>query len=386
MKRLELTCVAPIFPTPWFPESGVFLKNLADVMGDQDTTLQVIAPLSLGMQMRERSRGGAVKTVISQNYAVVRPQYLALPLRWCAENGFARRLNLMLFRRCVERGLLICPLPVRVVYGHFWVGGYAVQRWCKSRSIPFFVELQESGLRGLFDGRSEARAGRVFCDSEGIVCVSRENERFLGDIELPARVKVKYLPNGFDARRFFPMDRTECRRRLGLPLSGRIVVFAGHFIERKGPLRVVAALSRLKDAKGVFLGRGPQWPAGDRVLHAGPVLNSELPIWLSAGDLFVLPSLEEGLANVIVEAMACGLPLVVSDRLFNRDFLSENDAVFVDPESVSAISCGLASVLGSESRRAALAKAALSKSIAFCLQKRAAEIKAFVLDQIQRTL
>jgi glycosyltransferase involved in cell wall biosynthesis len=161
-----------------------------------------------------------------------------------------------------------------------------------------------------------------------------------------------------------------------------IAVFVGHFIDRKGPLRVLDALARVDGAKGVFLGRGPQVPSGPTVLHAGPVLNLELPAWLSASDVFVLPSLAEGLANVTVEAMACGLPLVVSDRPFNRDFLTENEAVFVDPESVSSVADGLRAVLECERRRRELGAAALSRSRAFSLQERVGGIRDFVFGTV----
>jgi glycosyltransferase involved in cell wall biosynthesis len=139
-------------------------------------------------------------------------------------------------------------------------------------------------------------------------------------------------------------------------------------------------LDKLNDVKGVFLGRGPQWPSGRNVLHAGPVLSADLPTWLSAADVFVLPSLAEGLANVTVEAMACGLPLVVSDRRFNRDFLTDHEAVFVDPESVQSIADGLASMFHCERRKQALGTGALARSVDFRLQDRARRIKDFVCE------
>jgi glycosyltransferase involved in cell wall biosynthesis len=380
MKPPAITCVAPIFPTPWFPESGAFLKNIADVMCDEGIDVQVVAPLSVGRRIRECAGRDVRKAALTLNYSVVRPRFIELPLRVLGSNALARRINQRLFRQAVERGLAACPRPVTLVYGHFWIGAYAARKWCKARKVPYVVELQESGIRGFLDPAGAARELRVFLDSEGVLCVSKDNERFLVETGVASTKRVRYLPNGFDERRFTPLNRAECRRRLGLPANAKIAAFAGHFIERKGPLRVLSALEQLGEATGVFLGRGPQCPRGTRVLHAGPVLNSDLPAWLSAADVFVLPSLAEGLANVTVEAMACGLPLVVSDRPFNRDFLTEKEAVFVDPESVQSIADGLASVLGSEHRRTALGASALAQSAAFSLQKRVRGIKSFVFE------
>ena len=378
MTRPAITCVAPFFPTPSFPESGVFLHNLADVMSDEGLDVQVVAPLSLGRQLKGRHQKGRVVTL--PDARVVRPRFVELPLRLIGFNRATRRINERLLQRAVERGLDACPDPVTRVYAHFWVGGYAVRRWCRARRIPYFVELQESGIRDFLNPAGDPRELDVLLDSAGVVSVSRDNVRFLEETGVAGRTPVRYLPNGFDRRRFMPLDRTECRRRLRLPEEGVIVAFVGHFIDRKGPLRVLEALERVDGVKGVFLGRGPETPSGPRALHAGPVLNSDLPAWLSAADIFVLPSLAEGLANVTVEAMACGLPLVVSDRPFNRDFLTEKEAVFVDPQSVSSIAAGIGTLVASERQRRELGAAALARSSAFSLQERVRGIREFVFS------
>src|SRR5690606_16475453 len=106
-----------------------------------------------------------------------------------------------------------------------------------------------------------------------------------------------------------PMDKQQCRRKLKLPESAFIVVFVGHFVDRKGPLRVLEAINKVGgDVKGLFLGRGIQKPIGSAVLHAAPVPNEELPYWLNAADVMMLPTLAEGSCNAINEAMACRLP------------------------------------------------------------------------------
>jgi glycosyltransferase involved in cell wall biosynthesis len=346
-------------------------------MSDEGLDVQVVAPLSLGRRLRgSRLKDQSAEAV--ERVRIIRPAFAAVPQSIFGLNRGTRHLNEWLLRHAVERGLAACPAPVTHVFAHFWTAGYAVRRWCRARGIPYFVELQESGIRGFLNPAGEPRELQVLLDAAGIVSVSRDNVRFLEETGVAVRTPVRYLPNGFDPRRFTPLDRQECRRRLGLPAEGAVVAFVGHFIDRKGPLRVLEALAMVEGARGVFIGRGPQVPAGPRVLHADPVLHSELPVWLSASDVFVLPSLAEGLANVTVEAMACGLPLVVSDRPFNRDFLTENEAVFVDPESALSIAEGLRAVLESKSRRQALGAAALARSRAFSLQERVRGIRDFV--------
>jgi glycosyltransferase involved in cell wall biosynthesis len=381
MRRSTITCVAPIFPTPWIPESGVFLKNLADVMSNEGLEVQVVAPMSVGKRVREGLGRPVSETTRATSYDVVRPRFVEVPQRLLGSNRVTRHVNERLFRGAVERGLASCPRPVTCVYAHFWLGGYAVRRWCLSRGVPYFVELQESGIRGFLDPAGDPQELQVLTGAAGVVSVSKDNVRFLEETGVTLKTRVRYLPNGFDRRTFIPHDQAESRRQLGLPERGSLVVFAGHFIDRKGPLRVLGALERLDGVKGLFLGRGPQWPSGSCVLHAGPVANADLPVWFSAADVFVLPSLAEGLANVTVEAMACGLPLVVSDRPFNRDFLAEDDALFVDPESVQSIADALLVVLRDDRRRRELGAAALARSRALSLQERVHGIRDFVFGE-----
>jgi len=93
------------------------------------------------------------------------------------------------------------------------------------------------------------------------------------------------------------------------------------------------------------------------VLHVGPVSHDAVADWLAAADVFVLPSLAEGMSNSILEALACHVPVVVSDRSFNHEFLSPSAAEFVDPNDPLDIARGLRTVLESPERRAEMSRA-----------------------------
>ncbi|MCA9506602.1 MAG: glycosyltransferase family 4 protein, partial [Myxococcales bacterium] len=185
----------------------------------------------------------------------------------------------------------------------------------------------------------------------------------------PRRIRV--FPNGVDLERFEPMDRGRARAILGLPQDRPVVVFVGHFIERKGPLRVLEAIRAHPEAGAVFIGDGPQRPSGPQVLFAGSVAHDEIPTWLSAGDVFALPTLEEGSCNAVIEAMACGRAVITSDIPSIRDLTGPDAARLVDPHDVTALSEAIATLLAQESRRDELARRARDRSRLFSLETRA---------------
>ena len=137
------------------------------------------------------------------------------------------------------------------------------------------------------------------------------------------RTKLNTLRNGVDLQRFVPEDRTEARLRLGLPPDGRYLLSVGHLIERKGHHIAIEALSHLPGVTLLIAGDGPEKSAlkalaqglglADRVHWAGVVPQVDLKWWYSAADVLALCSNREGWANVLLEAMACGTPVIATD-------------------------------------------------------------------------
>jgi glycosyltransferase involved in cell wall biosynthesis len=108
------------------------------------------------------------------------------------------------------------------------------------------------------------------------------------------------------------------------------------------------------------------------------VPHEDVPVWLSAADLFVLPTLDEGCSNALLEALACGLPVVTSDRPFNRAVVDESVARLVEPRDPAAIGAAIAALVDRPEERAKLAGAALAHARAFSLERRAARIHALL--------
>ena len=157
------------------------------------------------------------------------------------------------------------------------------------------------------------------------------------------RCEINVFPNGIDTGLFEKFTKGEARKKLGIADEYFIVIFIGHFIERKGIGVLVDALNQLDDVYAIFIGEGPISPDYARTLHKGPVKHEDINIYLSASDVFVLPTKAEGCCNAILEAMASGIPVVSSDLPFNNDILDESCSIRVDVTSskqiASAINC-----------------------------------------------
>jgi glycosyltransferase involved in cell wall biosynthesis len=137
--------------------------------------------------------------------------------------------------------------------------------------------------------------------------------------------KYTVLPNGFDPSVFHPRDQTEVRTKLGLPTDATIIVTVGLVDEVKGQGDLVEAMTtvmeRIPRARLYIIGDGPQKrqladriersPCNNSITMVDGGLPSEtIAEWMSAADLFALPSLAEGSPTVLVENMACGRPAV----------------------------------------------------------------------------
>lgn len=131
---------------------------------------------------------------------------------------------------------------------------------------------------------------------------------------------VHVLRNGVDLELFRPLDREHARRGLGL--EAPVLLSVGSLIPQKGHDLVIRALAELPEATLLVVGEGPKGPAlgrlahrlglGERVRFLGAIDHHEMPEIYNAADLLLLVSQREGYANVLLEALACGTPVVAS--------------------------------------------------------------------------
>lgn len=147
--------------------------------------------------------------------------------------------------------------------------------------------------------------------------------------------KLRIMRNGVDLERFQPIEQAKARDRLSLPQNCRILLSVGNLIELKGHNIAIKALTKLNNNERlVLVGHGPERSAlqeladkhqlSERVLFAGQVPNEELACWYSAADALLLCSSREGWANVLLESMACGTPVIATNIPGTNEVIRNN--------------------------------------------------------------
>jgi glycosyltransferase involved in cell wall biosynthesis len=157
-----------------------------------------------------------------------------------------------------------------------------------------------------------------------VITRSGELSRILERAGFPGE-KLRTVYNGVSLEIFHPRNRAAARRESGLPEEGRVILFVGNFYPVKNPLILIRAIAELKDAGApllVMAGGGPleeagrnlaaELGAGSRVVFAGRKSPVEIARLMNCADFLAVPSENEGVPNVILEAFASGLPVVAS--------------------------------------------------------------------------
>ena len=221
-----------------------------------------------------------------------------------------------------------------LVHSHYWLSGSVGQALKTAWRVPHVImfhtlgevknrhHLDEREPNYRIDGERLIANGvdRVICASEG------EKDMLLGLYGVPVPL-VSVVPCGVDIERFRPLDRSQVRKRLGIPAKERVVLFVGRIEPLKGIDVLLRAVSHLdgrfralviggdgKDLarKGELSELASALNIADRVTFLDAVPHSDLPLYYNAADVCVVPSYYESFGLVAVEAMACGVPVIAS--------------------------------------------------------------------------
>jgi teichuronic acid biosynthesis glycosyltransferase TuaC len=165
--------------------------------------------------------------------------------------------------------------------------------------------------------------------------------------------KISVIHNGVDKSKFVPMDKAYARSKCGLTDNCKYILSISRLSSEKGLDILLEAMVRLKKAnvKLVLVGDGPLYNTlnkyvynknlSDRVNFVGSVPHNNLCHWYNAADVFCLPSLWEGCPNVVIEALACGTPVVSSSVGAVPHFVNFCSGMLVPPGEADSLANAL---------------------------------------------
>lgn len=291
------------------------------------------------------------------------PRFTSLPMVAKPLDGWAVYRTLRSFLDRPEFRDRVVHLDAHLAFPDGW----AAVRLARERNLPVTVTLRGHDINELAATRGRRRmviealrgADRVFGVAKALCDGARE---------LAPDARTVVSSNGVDPERFHPVDRRLARRELGLPEDARIVVAVGHLVRRKGVHHLLEAAGQLRSAgrdtvhvvvvgapgeEGNFepeLRRIAESPALRGAVHfVGAIPNPELHRWYSAADVSCLASEKEGWPNVVLESLACGVPVVATAVWGTPEILCRDDLGLLTPYGeVDALASRLAEAFDRE--------------------------------------
>lgn len=347
-----LPCIAvysSLFPHAGQPTAGLFIRERMFRMR-LHAPIVVVSPQpwfplqSLIRRFVPGYRPPAPRVEVQDGVTVHFPRFLSVPgaLRWL--DGASMALCTLPLMRRLRR-----DVGVGIIDAHFaYPCGDAAVRLGRWLGLPVSVTLRGTETRQLATPRLRERVVAAASGATRVFSVSESLRAELVAAGVDGR-RIHVVGNGVDLQKFHPVPRDEARAALGLPAAAPVLVSVGGLVDRKGFHRVIELLPALREAfpdlRYLVVG-GPS-PEGDNsaalraqvarlgleevVTFTGAVPPGRLKQVLGAADVFVLATANEGWANVFLEAMACGLPVVTTDVGGNAEVVCDPSLGLVVP-------------------------------------------------------
>jgi teichuronic acid biosynthesis glycosyltransferase TuaC len=342
MTAPRLIVFSSLFPSSVQPTAGLFIRERMFRVGKQ-LPLVVVSPRpwfpgqGLIRRFHPHYRPMPPRHENQLGFEVHFPRFLAIPgLFRGLDSLFMAWGSYATLRRLKARGH-------NLIDAHFaYPDGHAALKLGRWLGLPVTVTLRGTEMPQSLNSTLMPKLKEVFLDAARVITVSDSLRRLAVSLGLPEE-RGQVVGNGVDADRFTPMPRQEARARYHLPANAKVLITVGGLVERKGFHRVIACLPGLVKSHPDlhYLVVGGPCPEGDmsqvlkaqvatlglseRVHFLGPIQPDDMKWPLSAADVFVLSTRNEGWANVILEAMACGLPVVASDVGGNSEVVCRPD-------------------------------------------------------------
>ncbi len=358
---LGVLLVSRLYPRPSDPILGIFVEEEARAVA-RHCRVRVVSPVpwfppaklfprwyGYSQLPAEETRGGL---------EIFRPRAVMLPHNFLFSLlGFSFYLTLRSCLRQVAEGFAIDLIHAHMVYPD----GFAAVLLGRALARPTLITLHGGDVTQYFQHYSGRKLGLwAIAHADAVIAVSSSLRSSVVQEYRARGTNIEVIPNGVDVTRFAPLPRSEAAKPLGLPAEGPRILYVGAITRQKGLdylLRGFAALlpESHEPVQLILVGEGDFQPRARvlarelgidaHVVFAGKRPNDEIPLWINASDLLVLSSLREGFGVVLVEAMACGKPVVATACGGPEDIVTRQTGILVPPGDEKALARAMLDVL-----------------------------------------
>jgi teichuronic acid biosynthesis glycosyltransferase TuaC len=374
MRILTFTSLFPNSVQPWH---GSFVyQRVAHLARRPGNSVTVVAPVPYAPFWISTQRWREASSIPArekfEELDVYHPRYFLLPKISMPLHGLSMFAGSLRTVRQLHEKIRFDCIDAHYIYPD----GFAAVRLGKSLGIPVIVSARGTDI-SLFPSFRLIRPMIQWTlrNATGVVGVCEALKQSM--LGLGASVEnTRAIGNGVDVQRFMPMERREARAKLDIPLDAEVVVAVGNLVPVKGHQFLIPAIARLTTqcpkiilyivGEGYFRAKlealAKQEKVQDRVVFVGRKPNEELRYWYSAADVSCLASSREGWANVLLESLACGTPVVATRVWGAPEVITSPDLGFLVDGSVGSIAAGLGLALHKRWNREALARYAASRT------------------------
>lgn len=336
-----------LYPNKIEPTRGVFVKERIVHLAKHHA-ITVVAPVRY-FPFILKSKVDEFE--LDNNIKVYHPKYFVLP--WIAKwtDGF-----FLLISTFYITFKIINKNKIKIIDGHWgYPDGFSAYLISKVLKIPFIVTLRGSDINVfLKSGLRKILILWYLKQLKHIIVVSASLKDALVKHNVNAS-KIEVIRNGVDFNKFYIVDKVAARNKLGLHLDKQILLCIGNLVDIKGQDILLNAYKLIESQSRqlIFIGDGDMKEAllrkvqtefkySKNITFVGRKAHEEIVYWLNACDLYVLPSRNEGMPNVIYEALACGKPIVATNvGGINEVITTEEVGLLVEPGSFEKLSTGI---------------------------------------------
>ncbi len=358
---MNVVVVSRLYPRPADPVVGIFVEEEVRALS-RHCQLKVVSPVPWFPPLKSFSRWYSYSQLprreVRSGVEVFRPRTLLLPRNLLFPlMGFSFYFSL---RRCLAE--LAREFPIDLIHAHTaYPDGFASAMLGRAIGRPTVVTLHGGDVNLYFRRFFGRRLGLWAISHAGrVIAASNSLRRTVVEEHGADAATITVIPSGADVARFKPMPQSKAQGELGLRGDTRRVLYVGAIARSKGIDYLLKAFARLlpttpDPGQLLLIGDGhyarsarvmaDQLGIAQYVTFLGQRPNDQIPLWMNACDVLVLPSLSEGLGVVLIEAMACGKPVVATTCGGPEDIVTPQTGVLVPPGDAVALAEALVEVL-----------------------------------------